>query len=61
MNRHPRSALSLVLALAAALTLAGLSGGAAGADNALGPFGAVGAAAQAPWQVRACRSRDRSR
>jgi len=52
MNRHPRSATSLVLVLATALTLAGLSGGAASADNALAPFGAVGAAAQAPWQVQ---------
>ena len=52
MNCPPCSPVSFVLSLAAALTLAGLSGGAAGADNALGPFGNVGAAAQAHWQVQ---------
>lgn len=50
MNRHRRSASSLVLA--ATLIAAGVAGGAAHAEDALTPFGAAGAAPQAPWHVQ---------
>ena len=52
MTCRRRPAPRLVRALVATLVLAGLAGGAAGAENALAPFGAAGAAAQAPWHVQ---------